>query len=480
MDQPTDNKQLRIYNKNNQYSFFSVDEVIANNLNTWQGWKCSAGVRNLYIDYDGNVWVANCASSDFYGKLHRKRIEDFTESLNNQQHLDDAWKEYRESIIGADGSEKRKEWINANTENGWPMPKYNHKESEQQHKLMAEIRRLEKEFFTPDRLNAHIGNRDNPLYKKFLKDDKSWSYRTTKSDNAWGLQGSIFTGWNIPNEWVTCPYSSCGCGADVILSKGKNDVALENLHVTKYGVDGQDKGHVQDPVKNPHNAFDTIPVGIEMNFPIDYQILWDITRRCNYDCDYCWPSVHNNVEEHHAYEKIIETINQAINTWSKGKSIRWNFGGGEPTMNPKFLDILKHLKNKNQWVLVTTNGSRSTKYWKEACQYINSVNMSAHFGSMDLYKGNEERFIENCEIIINRHKKVSDDHWLEVKLMTPPGMLERAQAFYKKIIDLGIYDIGANGRQIGAISLVPIRDIADSSKLVGYSDNEIKFFQQQG
>jgi len=480
VDQPTDNKQLRVYNKNNQYSLFSVDEVIANQLNSWQGWKCSAGVRNLYIDYDGNVWVANCASSDFYGKLHRKRIEDFTQSLNNQQHLDDAWKEYREAVIGADHSEKRIAWTNANTENGWPMPKGKWKESEQNQKLQAEIKRLEKEFFTPDKLDALIGDHTNLLYKKFLKTDMNWSYRTTDDDKAWGLQGSIFTGWTTPKDWVTCPYSSCGCGADVILSKGKDESAIQNLNVTKHGYDGQDKGNLQDPIKNPHNAFETTPVGIEMNFPIDYQILWDITRRCNYNCDYCWPSVHNNTEEHHAYSKIIETIDKAVDTWSKGKSIRWNFGGGEPTMNPKFLDILKHLKQRRQWILVTTNGSRSTKYWKEACQYINSVNMSAHFSSMDLYKGNEERFIENCKIIIDHHKKVDDDFWLEVKLMTPPGMLERAQIVNEKIIALGIYDNGANGRQIGATSLVPIRGIDDSSKLVGYSDNEIGFFQQQG
>ena len=58
-------------------------------------------------------------------------------------------------------------------------------------------------------------------------------------------------------------------------------------------------------------------------------------------------------------------------------------------------------------------------------------------------------------------------------------MLDRAQSFYDKIIKLGINDLGANGRQIGAISLVPIRG-HDSGKLVGYSDNEIRFFQQQG
>jgi hypothetical protein len=464
VDQPTDNKQLRIYNKNNQYSLFSVDEVIANNLNKWKDWKCSAGVRSLYIDYDGNVWIANCASASHYGKVHDQRVTTYTNQ--DPKLIDRQWQEYRESIIGADGSGKRKDWINANTENGWPMPKHDYKNSEQQHKLMAEIGRLEKIFF------------DDP-YKQFMKDPATWQWKAQEDTKAWGLQGSIFTGWETPKEWTTCPLTSCGCGADVILSKAKDELALENLNVTKYGYNGQDKGQLQDAVKNPHIAFDTIPVGIEMNFPIDYQILWDITRRCNYDCDYCWPSVHNNTEEHHAYNKIIETIDKAIDTWSKGASIRWNFGGGEPTMNPKFLDILKHLKERKQWTLVTTNGSRSTKYWKEACQYINSVNMSAHFGSMDLYKGNEQRFIENCKIIINHHKSVNDDFWLEIKLMTPPGMLERAQLFNEKIIELGIFNKGANGRQIGATSLVPIRGIDDSSELVGYSDNEIKFFQQQ-
>ena len=60
-----------------------------------------------YIDYDGNVWVANCASSNFYGKVHAKRIEDFTQSLNNKEHLNEAWHEYRESIIGKDFSDPK-------------------------------------------------------------------------------------------------------------------------------------------------------------------------------------------------------------------------------------------------------------------------------------------------------------------------------------------------------------------------------------
>ena len=98
MGQPTGNKQLRIYNKNNQYSLFSVDEVIANNLNKWKDWKCSAGVRSLYIDYDGNVWIANCASASHYGKVHDQRVKNYTNQ--DPKLIDRLWQEYRESFIG--------------------------------------------------------------------------------------------------------------------------------------------------------------------------------------------------------------------------------------------------------------------------------------------------------------------------------------------------------------------------------------------
>ena len=60
---PLDNKQLRWYRKDGKFELVSVDEAISRGLNKWKGWKCSAGVRALYIDYDGGVWVGNCASA---------------------------------------------------------------------------------------------------------------------------------------------------------------------------------------------------------------------------------------------------------------------------------------------------------------------------------------------------------------------------------------------------------------------------------
>ena len=41
----------------------SIEDIVAARLNYFKGWNCAAGTQNLYIDFDGRVWVANCASS---------------------------------------------------------------------------------------------------------------------------------------------------------------------------------------------------------------------------------------------------------------------------------------------------------------------------------------------------------------------------------------------------------------------------------
>ena len=469
-DIPLDNKQLRMYDEAGKFIRMSVDETIAREQNKWKGWKCSAGVRGLYIDYDGNIWNGNCASANQYSKIHTQRVTEFTDKAFPED-VTELWKKYRESIIGADGSEERKDWLNKNTEAGWPMPKTNWENSEQQIKLMAEIARLEDEFFV-----KKIGDSNNFWYKEWSKDPDNWKWISTLEDisSTWGLLGNVTEGINIPEEYVTCPFNSCGCGADVILSKAKTDEHLKMLDVTANGHAGtvRAQNYTTAPIQEG--------VAMEMNFSIPYQILWDLGRRCNYSCDYCWPAVHSNTEQFHDFEKVINTIDMLSDNWSNGQPIRWNFGGGEPTMHPKFMEILKYLKSKGHWILVTTNGARSTKFWREASQYINSVNMSAHFASMDLYRGNEDRFIENCKIIMDQHDQKDDDHWLEIKLMVPSGFLDRAQLLRDRLLEIPQWHtFGANGRPKGEISLVPIRDISNASELTKYSDNEIEFFRNQ-
>lgn len=452
------NKQFRIYDITGKFNRYSVDEVIANSFNKWSGWQCSAGVRGLYIDYDGNVWVGNCASSNRNKTAHYDGWQKF---------IDDEWKNTRESIFGPVPHRK---WRSQNTgrvnpvtddsATEWTLTQEDWDNSEKI--LSAKFKEVETEYFS---------TLETKLRKKFNANGSGFQWQATENDigKVWGLLGNIYNTWSPTKEWITCEIDACGCGADVILSKSRDEKSKENLHVTNNGYDGQYKSlNLQSETLDKH-------IATEMDFPIDYQILWDISRRCNFSCSYCWPSVHNNTDPHHDWEVIQATLHKAINEWANGAPIRWNFGGGEPTLHPKFLDILQILKDNKQWTMVTTNGSLKPAFWHKAKKLLNSVNFSCHFESVD-----ERQFIDNIKIVLDWHDECNDDLWCEIKLMAPPGVVNRALAMKETINALDTFNRpGLNGRKKGAISIVPIRGLTDSNAVLDYTAEELGILRSQ-
>lgn len=410
MDDKNTNKQLRIYDSSSKFIRASVDEAIARDLNKWQGWQCSAGVRGLYIDYDGNLWKCNTASS---------KLDRFDRA---------GW----QTIVM-----KAKPTI---AEDDWMIV---------EDKLSAEYRK------TKD------------VFKRVLSN-------TAESKKEYpGFLGNIYDGYDLPTSWFICPWKQCGCGADVVLSKVKSPIYKSVLAVTHAEYAGRDS--------TAKNLVDEITdtAAVEMNFPVPYQILWDISRRCNYDCSYCWPAVHNRTDDHKDYDLLIKTSDRLINEWANGQMIRWNFGGGEPTLHPQFVEWMKYLKSKNQWTLVTSNGTRDYRYWTEAVKYLNSINLSVHFDGL-VDEKDEDRFVRNVKVICEHFDEHNDDHWLEIKIMTPPQYVTRALKLKQKILDLGMLDKpGANDRIKGVLSLVPIRSMGDSGTLVEYSEEDLEIFKHQ-
>ena len=570
---PLDNKQLRWYRKDGKFELVSVDEAISRGLNKWKDWKCSAGVRALYIDYDGGVWVGNCASAspepynedawdpyrikkteekfgkypytDYIEKLTLKRVKEkfgeyphadyiqskIEEKFGEYPHTDYIESEKTKKIENKFGKFPHGSYVKQmiDTKIGEPFPhtNFHYKYGDNSPMLMEKIvsrvnivfsqrthnawvkydevvvkkfktdmnkhnKFVKKTFdeeiriFQDDSREEVIKNFEDrilkdqeDLFPKFLKSGLAYKNINLKKEKDWGYLGDIYKGFNYPKKWVTCPFNSCGCGSDVIISKFKtkdNFFSRNNkqlLIVTNKGYDGQ--------YKTQNNLISNVGegVGIEMNFPIPYQVLWDVSRRCNYDCSYCWPSVHNNTDEHFDKEVAFETSDKIIE-WANGNEVRFNFGGGEPTLVPYFIEWMEYLKERKQWTMVTTNGSMSNSFWKECVKHLNSINMSAHFDSMASFPNRKERFLRNLEIIMDYHDKVDDDHWLEIKLMTPPKKLDKALNFKKQIEDLDrLHKPGANGRMKGVCSLVPIRSIEDSSELVEYKPEELSYFVKQ-
>jgi len=425
MDDKNNNKQFRIYDSSRKYIRLSVDETIARGLNKWKNWQCSGGARGLYIDYDGNAWVCNTASS----KLNRFNYDSWKNFAESWKTLH--WKpyvrdyKYDESIIPEQWAAGGPEWLKMN--------------------------------------DAH--SREPNVYVKPLPTNEQ-----TKKENI-GFIGNINDSLEFTKAWFTCPWDSCGCGADVVLSKAKTKADRGVLSVTNSGWAGKDE--------TTNDLVDEIdsPIAVETHFPVPYQVLWDLSRKCNYDCSYCWPAVHNKVDPHKDYDLMIKTFDNIIDNWAEGESIRWNFGGGEPTLHPEFINLMKHLKKRKQWTLVTSNGTRDYKYWKELIPNLNTVLMSAHFDGL-ISEKEEDRFVRNIQVICEHFNEHDDDHWIEIKLMTPPQYVERSLSLRKKILDLNlVQNVGANGRINGVISMVPIRK--DSSSLVDYTEEQIKLMQNQ-
>jgi len=60
-------------------------------------------------------------------------------------------------------------------------------------------------------------------------------------------------------------------------------------------------------------------------------VMWNLGKRCNYDCSYCPASIHDNHSPHTDIEILKNTVDKICET---DRSVRFTFTGGEPTVHP--------------------------------------------------------------------------------------------------------------------------------------------------
>jgi MoaA/NifB/PqqE/SkfB family radical SAM enzyme len=103
------------------------------------------------------------------------------------------------------------------------------------------------------------------------------------------------------------------------------------------------------------------------------KIEWNLGKRCNYDCSYCPSSIHDNFSLHTDIDILKSTVDKLT---AIGKPIRLSFTGGEPTVHPKFEELIKYCRHKGiSWISVTTNGTRTFDFYKSLLvdQYVFSL-----------------------------------------------------------------------------------------------------------
>lgn len=103
------------------------------------------------------------------------------------------------------------------------------------------------------------------------------------------------------------------------------------------------------------------------------KVEWNLGKRCNYDCSYCPSSIHDNSSLHTDIKILKSAVDKLV---SLGKPIRISFTGGEPTVHPKFRELIQYCKHVGvTWISVTTNGTLPFEFYASlpVDQYVFSI-----------------------------------------------------------------------------------------------------------
>lgn len=275
------------------------------------------------------------------------------------------------------------------------------------------------------------------------------------------ILGNIFEDMKFTDNWTVCPFNVCSCGADLFIPKARTHGDVEILSRTMGRASNKElrREDVQSivAVERTHDS-------------ARRQVFWELTHRCNYDCSYCQPIVHNKTDKFRPYEDILRATERLCESYGRGEPMNFIVSGGEPTLQPQFLDWVRLLSLIGHHVSIHSNGSRQPSYYKQLIKYCD-INLSLHF---EFWR--PERFLKVVETVtrakVERENK-GVGH-LEVKIMMPPGGLAQTQEIIEQFQAFEGFSSHCT------VSVVPIRvgDLLESIN-PNYSGEETKLFGHQ-
>lgn len=153
-------------------------------------------------------------------------------------------------------------------------------------------------------------------------------------------------------------------------------------------------------------------------------IEWVLNNVCNYECSYCTPVLYGGSSGQPNYENSLNFFDYIHNNVNSNAKLL-NLTGGEPTLWPKLLEFSQKL-NPNYYLQITTNGSRTLRWWNnfsEKCTNLAKIAISVHLEYADL-----NHIIEVCKI-------VQEKSMTTVLLLAPPDKFELAKSFAETLVD---------------------------------------------
>lgn len=262
-------------------------------------------------------------------------------------------------------------------------------------------------------------------------------------------------------EYATCPKDNCYCGMDIGIPKGKT---VEDIIQLK-----QTFNKIEDINTIPwYNGENILAFGLS-NFLTNSMVHvdWFLGKRCNFDCAYCSPSIHDNHSPYPSYETLVDYYNyitQTITANEKNKkTISYIFGGGEPTLIPEYINFLEYIKNDNRFnseirTLTNLTGNASKIY---QLNRLSDITFSVHLAYMN------DKFISKIEKFLTLRDDTSKS--LTVKFMYDKYYNDRIT----KIISVLEKYSNLN------YSVTPLHD-KTNKELYEYTDEDKQYFKLRG
>jgi len=106
---------------------------------------------------------------------------------------------------------------------------------------------------------------------------------------------------------------------------------------------------------------------------------WSLGNTCNYECTYCPDRLHNGSVAWSDRSAIINFCGKLLDHYQRlGKSVYFQFTGGEPTLYPGFLELISNLKSQACEIAVISNGSRRLAWWELARESLDAALLTHH------------------------------------------------------------------------------------------------------
>jgi molybdenum cofactor biosynthesis enzyme MoaA len=111
----------------------------------------------------------------------------------------------------------------------------------------------------------------------------------------------------------------------------------------------------------------------------------DLTTSCNFACDHCIDMGILNTGARFDHDRLIESLGCLAKRGLRSVIL---IGGGEPTLYPKFAEVVHFLKDRKVQVSIVTNGSRNDRILEVADRFDRDdwVRMSLDAGSDETFQ----------------------------------------------------------------------------------------------